>query len=260
MNQVIARTLDGHDQSQAECKVGASLAPNAAVPCRRCLVRHGSICGSLEDSELTMLHAIGARRRVASGETLAWTGQDVSSCANLLSGMLKLSTVTPDGREQIVGLLGAGDFVGQPFAERTTFTITALSEAEICVFPRRAFLELVESHAGLAAALLRRTFQALEEARGRMVQLGRQSAQERVAGFLLEMIRRPGGCRVTPTGPITFDMPLSRGAMADVLGLTIETVSRQMTHFRNAGTIALPGGRAVTILDERRLRSIAEGP
>ncbi|MBY0582486.1 MAG: helix-turn-helix domain-containing protein, partial [Sphingomonas sp.] len=79
-------------------------------------------------------------------------------------------------------------------------------------------------------------------------------------GFLIDMADRIGnaGCRATSDGPVTFDLPLTRGEMADLLGLTIETVSRQLTRLKNAGAIALPGLRAITIRNRAALAASAE--
>lgn len=239
----------------------SSIAALADVKCARsvcsdCAVREDSVCASLDDAELQTLHRIGRRRQVARGETVSWAGEEGGACANILSGLFKLSALTADGREQIVGLLYPSDFVGRPYASQTEFTVTALSDAELCVFPRTDFEGALALHASLSRALLHRTLEALDGARRRMLLLGRQSAEERVAGFLLDMAARPGACRASDRGPVTFDLPLSRGAMADVLGLTIETVSRHMTRLKAAGTISLPGGRAVTILRPGEMRKI----
>ncbi len=166
----------------------------------------------------------------------------------------------PDGREQIVGLLYPADFVGRVYADRLDFTITALTDAELCVFPRAPFEQVLHDHIRMERLLLQRTLTALDAARHRMLTLSRASAAEKVAGLLLDLTTRlaASGCRASPTGPMTFDLPLTRGQIADVLGLTIETVSRQMTRLKTAGLIGLPGARAVTILDEAGLRKIAE--
>jgi CRP/FNR family transcriptional regulator len=228
--------------------------------CADCAVRDQALCASLSDKELVALNTLGQRRRIARGQTVMWAGDESIICANLLSGVLKLVAATADGREQIVGLLYPADFVGQPYAEQTEFTITALTDVELCVFPRLGFRRVLEDHARMEQLLLQRTLRALSDARGRMLTLARKSAEERVAGFLLDMAARAGatGCRATPGGPMTFDLPLTRGQIADVLGLTIETVSRQMTKLKGAGVIALPGGRAVTIADQEALQSRAE--
>ncbi|MDF0489312.1 Crp/Fnr family transcriptional regulator [Sphingomonas sp. H39-1-10] len=228
--------------------------------CADCAVRDQSLCGSLTDSELTALNTLGRRQSVARGDTVIWAGDESIVCANLLAGVLKLSASTADGREQTVGLLYPADFVGRPYADRSDFTVTALTDAELCVFPRKSFEQVLEDHVRMERMLLQRTFSALEEARGRMLMLARKSAEEKIAGFLLGMADRAGsgGCRATASGPVTFDLPLTRGQIADVLGLTIETVSRQLTKLKAAGLIALPGARGVTIRDRAALQARAE--
>jgi CRP/FNR family transcriptional regulator len=187
------------------------------------------------------------------GETLIWAGDDSVICGNLLSGVMKLSVSTSDGREQMVGLLYPGDFVGRPYAEQADFTVTALGETELCVFPRKAFEQVLEDHARMERLLLQRTFAALDEARNRMLALARLSASEKLAGFLLDMADRADGCRATLFGPVTFDLPLTRGEMAEALGMTTETVSRQLTRLKATGAIALHGARGITIRDRNLL-------
>ncbi|CAN5325367.1 Crp/Fnr family transcriptional regulator FnrL [soil metagenome] len=242
---------------------GATLAYSGAMIvtniCVDCAVRDQSLCGSLTDRELTALNTLGRRQKVTRGETVIWAGDESVVCANLLSGVLKLSASTSGGREQIVGLLYPADFIGRPYAEEADFTVTALTDAELCVFPRKRFETVLEDHARMERLLLQRTFAALDEARSRMLMLSRSSAAEKVAGFLLGMADRAGGtgCRASADGPMTFDLPLTRGQIADVLGLTIETVSRQLTSLKSAGIIALPGVRAVTIRDRVGLQARA---
>ena len=226
-----------------------------AAPCADCAVRDQSLCSSLSDAQLDRLNRLGRRRRVARGETIAWAGDPNIVCANLLSGVLKLVAGDADGRQQTVGLLYPADFVGRPFTDTVDCSIVALTDAELCVFPRDPFEAVLADHSGMERLLLQRVLATLDEARGRMLMLTHSSAAQRVAGCLLDMAARVGtGCRAMAEGPVTFDLPLARGEIAELLGLTIETVSRQMTALREAGLIALPGGRAVTLLDEAALR------
>ncbi|MBS7813745.1 Crp/Fnr family transcriptional regulator [Roseococcus sp. XZZS9] len=224
--------------------------------CTECVVRDQSLCGSLTDSELTTLNSIGRSRRLGRGETLVWAGDDAVVCANLLSGVLKLSASTADGREQIVGLLYPADFVGRPFAEEAEHSITALTEVELCVFPRKGFEAALENHVHLERLLLRRTLAALDEARARMLMLGRKTAEEKVASFLLDMADHLA--RNAPPCRTEFELPLTRSQIADVLGLTIETVSRQLTKLKRDGLIDLPSGRQVAIRNRVALKLRAE--
>lgn len=227
--------------------------------CANCAVRDRALCSSLSVKELVALNTLGQRRRVSAGETLMWAGDESLICANLLSGVLKLVAATADGREQIVGLLYAADFVGQPYAEQIDFTITALSDTELCMFPRKPFERFLEDHTRMENLLLQRTLRTLNEARARMLTLARLSASEKVAGLVLDMAARAGprGCHVSLGGDLTFDLPLTRGQMADVLGITIETVSRQITKLRSAGVIASSGHRAMAIIDQHALQKWA---
>jgi CRP/FNR family transcriptional regulator len=228
--------------------------------CTDCSVRDSALCGSLTDVELEVLNALGRKRTMARGQTLIWAGEESIVCANLLSGVVKLVASTPDGRELIVGLLYPADFVGQLYTEESHFSVTALTDVELCVFPKGQFERVVEDHPRMERLLLQRTQQALNDARKRMMTLSRKSAAEKVAGFLLDMAARvaTSGCHGSERGPITFDLPLARGQIADVLGLTIETVSRQITQLSGAGVIGLPGGRAITIADRPALEARAE--
>jgi CRP/FNR family transcriptional regulator len=223
--------------------------------CRACPVRSLALCSSLTDEELPGLRQCGRRQRVARGETIFWTGEDSLVCGNLTTGVLKLTASTADGREQIVGLLYPGDFVGSLFGSTVGHSVTALTDAEVCVFPRWEFELMLERHPAMERLMLRRTLGDLENSRNRMLLLGRGSAQERVVSFLLDMARRltPGHAQTAP-----FDLPLSRQGIADVLGLTIETVCRQMTRLKADGLIELAGTRTVRILHPSSLGRLAE--
>ncbi|WP_458098345.1 Crp/Fnr family transcriptional regulator [Roseomonas sp. WA12] len=222
------------------------------------MVRDRTLCGSLTDNELASLNRLGRKRHLARGETLAWAGDEAVLCANLLSGVLKLSASTADGREQIVGLLYPSDFVGRPFAQEVEHSVTALTDAELCVFPRKPFEDVLENHVRMERLLLRRTLAALDEARARMLMLGRKTAEEKVASFLLDMAGHLAGRALRSTDEVTFDLPLTRMQIADVLGLTIETVSRQMTKLKREGLINLPSGRTVTIRNRGSLQDRTE--
>lgn len=258
MNVNMGALLDRSiETSRPGAEPSAAAVQSEAAPCADCGVRRSALCGTLADKTLRAVQQIGQRRRVARGQTIAWAGQDSRTCFNLLSGMFKLTASTADGREQVVGLVYPADFIGRPYAETTEFTVTALSDAEVCAFSRQGFEHILGENHCLERELLRRTLATLDSARAQMLMLARQSASERVADFLVRTADRLGGVRAMPGGPLTLDLPLSRGAIADVLGLTIETVSRQMTRLKAAGIIALPGGRAVTIVQRDRLIATA---
>jgi len=232
----------------------AKIGDESALPpsCGACEVRGSAICCALDDSGLTALSRLGHRITLAAGETLLWEGDEAITVGNVLSGMLKLSTVTGDGREQIVGVVYPSDFIGRPFGKESPHSVTALTDASLCVFGRTAFDRFAREHEEVGHALLERTLAELDRARHWMLLLGRKSAGERVASLIVEIADRTGSAGVV-------DLPLSRQQMADVLGLTIETVSRALTRLKRAGIISLPGLRQLVIEQPGQLREIARG-
>jgi len=228
----------------------------ASNRCLDCTVRDTALCGGVDIDDLATLSAIGRRRALGAGQVLTWAGDANLLCANVVAGILKVTASTANGREQIVGLLFAGDFVGQPFAEESTVTVTALAESDLCIYPRERFERIMGEVPGLEHALLRRTMASLNDARERMLTLGQRSAQERIAGFLLDLVDRTAP--FDAIDPISIDVPVSRGDMADLLGLTIETVSRQLTRLKVLGAVALPrAGRTILVRDRAILEALA---
>jgi len=228
--------------------------------CADCAVRDTALCAALTGDELERLNRLGRRQKLAKGQTLQFAGDDSLVFANVVEGVLKLSTSTSDGREQIVGLLYPADFLGRLFAVRVDYDCTALTDADLCIFPRKGFETALDDFQKLERSLLERTMAELDRTRQWMLLLGRKSAEEKVASFLLNIVDRlkPEACAGRAAGPPTYVLPLTRGQIADVLGLTIETVSRQMTRLKTAGIIALPSTREVTILKPLALEAMAE--
>jgi len=228
--------------------------------CDLCVVRNRAVCAALDSRELVALNAIGRRRTLKAGESLIWEGEDSVLVANVIEGVLKLSTGTEDGREQIVGVVYPSDFIGRPFGATSGHGVTALTDARVCVFSRRDFDAFAREHPNLEHKLLERTLGELDRTRRWMLLLGRKSASEKVASFLLEMSERLGGFTCASSGDentTRFSLPFSRQQIADVLGLTIETVSRQFTRLKTRGLIDLPTRRDVAILDREGLATEA---
>ncbi|UYY57110.1 Crp/Fnr family transcriptional regulator [Sphingomonas sp. S2-65] len=218
--------------------------------CASCGARDQGLCGAFGGDGIASLHTIGRRRRAPAGQVLIWAGDPITFCATLVSGALKIVRHEADGRQQIVGLLFPGDFVGEPFAEHAAESLIALADADLCVYPRAQLRWLLQTHPPAARVLLHTALASLTRARRWILTLGRRDAQEKVAGFLLDMAEHHAGTE-------TFELPMGRAAVGEALGLTIETVSRQMTALRRAGAIALPGGRTVELRDRMRLRTLA---
>ncbi|MBB6124850.1 helix-turn-helix domain-containing protein [Sphingobium subterraneum] len=226
--------------------------------CSTCVVRNRAICASLDAAELAALGKMGRKQKVRHGQTLLWEGDGAPVVANVLSGVLKLVVSTADGREQIVGIVFPSDFIGRPFGKESPYSVTAMTDAEVCIFNRNSFDDFAGKHPDLQQKLLRRTLDELDRARHWMMLLGRKSASEKVASFLLEMSERLSG-QGCEAGALNngFELPFGRQQIADILGLTIETTSRQFTRMREDGLVDLPSRREVVINDRAAMMAMA---
>ncbi|WP_306094924.1 Crp/Fnr family transcriptional regulator [Qipengyuania flava] len=223
--------------------------------CDACAIRNRAICADLDDSEIGLLNGIGRRRQLEPGEQLMWEGDEAVLVANVIDGVLKLASHSADGGEQILGLAYPSDFLGRPFGETAPYGVEALTEAQICVFERKDFDRFARDHPRLEHKLLERTLTELDRSRRWMMLLGRMNARQKVASFLLELTDRVG--KAGAGGETFVTLPLSRQQMADVLGLTIETVSRQLSRLRSAGLIDTPSRREIVLRDRRELEELA---
>jgi CRP/FNR family transcriptional regulator, anaerobic regulatory protein len=219
--------------------------------CTNCSVRERAICQSLSADDLDAMSQMGRRHTVACGETLMWQGDEEMVVGNVIEGVLKLTASTADGRDQTLGILYPSDFIGRPFGRRSNHSVVALSEAKVCTFPRSAFDRFAEEHPDLEHGLLQRTLTELDRSRDWLVLLGRKSASERLAAFLLDIADRLG--EADEQGHIRFELPFGRQDIADLLGLTIETVSRQITKLRDDDVIGIPDRRGIIVLDRQWL-------
>lgn len=221
--------------------------------CQACTVRNRAICADLESQEIDLLNKIGRRRKLEAGEQLLWEGDEAVLVANVIDGVLKLSSQTMDGKEQILGLAYPSDFLGRPFGKTTPYGVEALTEAHVCVFKRSDFDRFASEHPKLEHKLLQRTLTELDRTRRWMLLLSRMTAEQKLCTYLIELEERmaPAGCSfaLDDEGPKSLTLVLSRQQIADVLGLTIETVSRQFSKMKREGIIDLPSRREVIILD-----------
>lgn len=228
--------------------------------CSTCVVRNRAICADLDPGEIAILGNMGHHARLVPGQDLIWEGEDSLLVANVMEGVLKLWSSLPDGREQIIGIAYPSDFIGRPFSDKTDYNVTALTDAKVCTFRSPEFERFARSHPRLEHKLLDRTLSELDRTRKWLMMLGRMSAAEKIANFLLDMSERLVKANCADRGPLAqFDLPFGRQQVADILGLSVETVSRQLTLFKNDGLIRVEGRRNIAISDREALKEIAAG-
>ncbi len=231
-----------------------------APRCCACTIRNKAICDALSADEINALNRLSRRRLVAAGQTILGEGEAHTIFANIVSGVVKLTKTLDDGRQHIIGLLFASDFLGRAFREDNPYFAEAATDVELCAFPAAGFEKLLPDHHGLEHRLFQFTLTELDACQEWMLLLARKKAEERVASFLLMIAKRVPNMECPHTKSVSgirFQLPLSRAEISDCLGLTIETVSRQMTRLKTKGVIELVNYREIVIPDVRALREAA---
>ncbi len=193
-------------------------------------------------------------RSFEAGQTVIWSGDRMDFVGSVVSGIATLTQTMEDGRTQMVGLLLPSDFVGRPGRNEAAYDVIATSDLVMCCFRKRPFEQMIEQTPRISQRLLEMTLDELDAAREWMLVLGRKTAREKIASLLAIVARRSALAeRIGPHGRTVFDLPLTREAMADYLGLTLETVSRQISALKRDGVIELGSKRSVTVPDFTRL-------
>jgi len=224
------------------------------VQCSECPIRHRAVCARCETDELSKLEQIKYYRSFQAGQTVIWSGDRMEFVGSVVSGIAALTQTMEDGRRQMVGLLLPSDFVGRPGRPTAAFDVTATTDLVMCCFRKKPFEDMMASTPHIAQRLLEMTLDELDAAREWMLLLGRKTAREKIASLISIIARREASLHSKrPKGMLSVDLPLTREEMADYLGLTLETVSRQISALKKDGVINLEGNRHVQIPDIDRL-------
>ena len=229
----------------------------ATHPCFGCEVRSRALCSVLDCTNLAALKSLGWTLTLAPGQPLFHEGDQATRVFTLTRGYLKLYTLLPDGRRQVTGFMFPGDFLGISVDDEHAFTAEALTDAQLCWFPRNRFDDFVEGQHDMERELYRMAAHELAAAQQQMVLLGRKTATERVASFLLALAEREE--RATDISARVVRLPMSRSDIADYLGLTKETVSRVLAVLKQRRVVRLEALDRIEILDRGTLDQIAAG-
>jgi CRP/FNR family transcriptional regulator len=221
----------------------------AGHPCEGCEVRDKAVCGVLDCTDLATFKNLGRTVNLSPGQVLFHEGDPVSRVFTLTRGTLKLYNLLADGRRHVSGFVYPGGFLGISMDEEHVFSAEALDDAQLCWFPRNRFDGFVDRHSPMERELYRMAAQELASAQQQMVLLGRKSASERLASFLVMLSGKSANSLVR--------LPMSRSDIADYLGLTKETISRVLSTFRSDRLIRLRAIDEIEILDHQGLEDVA---
>ena len=247
------------EQSPAAAKASAGSATpgckhgRSTNSCDDCKVRLFSVCGALEVTELDELDRISQHRTYPPTAILFDQDAVASSVFNVTDGVVRLYKSLADGRRQIVGFALPGDFLGLALMDRYGVAAETVTQVSVCRFARPAFVAYVDGRPHLLRRLHEFAGHELSLAQDQMLLLGRRTAEEKIAAFLLNLQTRYG--RIG-TISVNVPLPMSRQDIADYLGCTIETVSRSLTKLaREKVLVIVPGG--VRLLSTERLVQLA---
>ncbi len=235
-------------------KTNAASAKFTHVQCGDCPIRHRAVCARCETDELAKLDAAKYYRSFEAGQTIVWSGDRMDFVGSVVSGIATLTQTMEDGRRQMVGLLLPADFVGRPGRETAAYDVVATTDVVMCCFRKKPFEDIMLSTPHVGQRLLEMTLDELDAAREWMLLLGRKTAREKIASLIAIIARRDAALKLAShVGSVTVDLPLTREAMAEYLGLTLETVSRQLSALKRDGVIEIESKRHILVPDFDRL-------
>ncbi len=224
--------------------------------CQMCEVRGRGLCSTLSDTELDALALISERVKLSSAQIFIEEDAPARYFYNVTSGMVKLYRSLPDGRRQITGFAGPGHFLGLAAVKTYGFGAETIEDSRVCRFSRTDFSRITQQYPNLERRLLAEASHELVIANDQMLLLGRKTARERVASFLLARLEEDFG-RVIPEMP-QLHLPMIRNDIADFLGLTVETVSRTLSWMRKENMILSGRDHSITIMAPDRLEALAQ--
>lgn len=225
--------------------------------CEDCPVRDKTICDVLNDNEIQIM-ARNSIDLVRNGcQLLCTEGEPADYIFNIREGMVRLSKMLSDGRRQITGFLSEGDFFGMPSNQLYCYTAEAITDVKICRFPREKIFQSFEKMPKLGRRAFEMTRTELHWAHEHMLILGRKTALEKLSSFLLHMAQKKD-ISTDPESRI-ISLPMSRSDIADYLGLTVETISRQFSVLQKRKVIKLKDAHTVILSHPPALYDLSQG-
>jgi CRP/FNR family transcriptional regulator len=219
----------------------------------------GSVCSFdalLNDEERWQVRTLTSQVTFAAGTVLFDEGRVAEDIFHVERGVAMIYKLMPDGRRTITDFVYPGEFIGLNFAEFYTHGAETISRTTLCRLPRRRLEQALKRLPRLEQRISMTLRKDLAAAQDRLLWLGRKTATERVASFLLDLSRRAA---LRDETPCSLWLPMRREAIGDHLGLALETVSRSLSDLKRRGLIVLREEARIDLCDLAALRRIADG-
>lgn len=233
--------------------------------CLHCQARPYSVCNVIGDDDLDRLGQAAVTVTVQPGYSFIQEGDPAEHFFNVTSGTAKLFKLLPDGRRQVTGFAGVGTFLGLAVSTSYAFSAEALDVVRVCRFSRTKLRGLLDDFPALEKRLLEVASNELVVAQEQMLLLGRKTARERLASFLIARTALLPHCQGQngkaggASSKEQLHLPMTRSDIADYLGLTIETVSRTLSRFKGEKLIEIPSNTEILVLRHDTLEELATG-
>lgn len=215
---------------------------------------HPDVAPVRPSHSLKTLFAAQVAERYGPPRPICWEGEPATYVFHLIEGCLRVYRTMEDGRRAILGFSHAGDFLCLSARDIYLFTAEAVTPTRFRRLSRCRFQSFVEESSDLRAQLQAEVCNEMKAAQDQIVRLGRTGADERVATFLLDVARRAGACM---RSPVEIEVPFGRLDIADYLGLTVETISREISKLKHDGLISTRGPHRIVLQRLEELREIA---
>jgi CRP/FNR family transcriptional regulator len=226
------------------------------IPCFHWDVWDRAMCAALEPHELHRLNAIVTEVQLEKNLTVFHQEDPATHVFNVTGGVVRLSKMLGDGRRQVTGFMFPGDFFGVSYGDVYVYGAEAVNHVRLCRFPRDKLIASFDDMSKLERWMLAVASNELVAAQDQMLLLGRKTATEKLASFILLLARRADTADHSAT---SVNLPMTRMDIGDYLGLTTETVSRGLGKFVNDGLIELPSPGRILLKDRDALDEMAKG-
>ena len=210
--------------------------------CTICKIRSYSFCRCLDEERLEKFSKISTEKNYTNKENIFIQNDPAKHLFNITEGNVKIYQLLDDGRIQIIGFLYPGDFFGSYKNNKYNYSAESIGDLKICVFDQKILEQYLDENPVLAKELLNQTSFELTVAQDRITVLGKLSAIERISTFLTNISeqRKRIGWQNNP-----ISLPMTRQDIADYLGLTIETVSREFSNLKSSNLIKVISSKQI---------------
>lgn len=236
------------------CPVLVDKSDKNQTRCATCEIRSYSFCRCLKDVQLNIFSKISSEKEFINKQTVFLQEEESKNLYNITQGNIKIYKLLRDGRIQIIGFLYPGDFFGSYKKGKYNYSAESIGDVKLCVFKQEVLDNYLEKNMNLAKELLHMTSHELTLAQDRIGVLGKLNANQRMAAFILNISKQRAriGWQDNP-----ISLPMMRQDIADYLGLTLETVSRELTKLKTSNLIKVLSSSQIYLRDKASLSVIS---